>query len=116
MFVVVATKNQRRWISGIFQTRQQVDEYLAVLAADECGHHLVASVDLEFPFFVVEDATGFRFLKKQQITAESKRLPHDGNRWFIAYRIEGKYRPSVPGADEMGSLPHHHRYRVAGQS
>jgi len=115
MFAVLAEDGLRRWISGVFGSRETAEAYLTLIHDGQRSKHSVTDLDgLNDPLYVCEDEKGFRFLTEAEAIAELKlyagNLREDDEDWCYTnlYRIAGDWRPKRPGTDEMGALPHHH--------
>lgn len=69
--------------------------------------------DIEHPCFVVEDRSGFQFLREAEVVEYCARMleggqPDEEGQYAILYTLETPHRPRVAGRDEMGALPHSH--------
>lgn len=111
MHVVVSTKGNRRWISGIFVDARDARSSLTSLPPDEAVQHAIEHIaPAQFPFFILEDNTGFRFLEAAEAThiIQSMPQPTDPKSEPILFAIVSEYRPDVAGRDEMGTIRHVH--------
>lgn len=112
MFVIIASKGDRHWVSGVFESDAATHDYLAEIPQGERSNHAIQAACVTFPFTIIEDRNGFRCLSNVEGQHELKRTADDGaaDDWLIFFDIVGEYRPKVPGRDEMGRLPHMHRW------
>ena len=110
MHVILSTTGPRRWISGIFREPQDAHEWLTRLPSEGRVHHsLECILPTQFPFFILEDHSGFRFLDASDATRLVEFMPHaPPNADPILFAILAEFRPNVAGRDEMGCLPHVH--------
>lgn len=113
MFAIEVSSGRRRWITGVFARRESVDSYLA-LGLDPSTYTVIDLGDLDYPLYIAEDHTGFRFLSEATAVAELQRyageLRQHADKWCYTnlYRVNGDWRPKHPGSDAMGILAHHH--------
>ena len=104
----------RRWIAGIFPSRPEADAFLErAVARTVAVHELRELPSLSFPFAVMEDQAGFRFLTIGDLQHELDRI--DANRvadddwcYFNLYVVRHEFAPEPPGVDRMGMLRHWH--------
>jgi hypothetical protein len=110
MHVIVSTRGNRRWLSGIFQHEAEAEECLAALRGDASTQHARESVaPTQFPFFVLEDEAGFRFLDPTEAARIVQTMAAPApNREPILFAVLAEYRSDVVGRDEMGRMRHVH--------
>jgi len=110
MHVIVSSRASHRWLSGIFLRAEDAETSCLALQTDAGVSHAVRAVQpKQFPFFILEDDSGFTFLDP----AEAARFIADApaavaNAEPILFAIVDEYRPGIAGRDEMGSLRHVH--------
>lgn len=68
---------------------------------------------LGFPFVVIEDDGGFRFLSTEDARrtlerADAARVADEERCYFNLYLLTEEFAPDPPGVDEMGLLRHWH--------
>jgi hypothetical protein len=110
MHVIVSTQGNCRWISGIFLDAR--DAELSLMSLPEQGdvRHALQAVPLtEFPFFILQDRSGFSFLDATEATRVIGTMAAPApNAEPALFAILSEYRPDVAGRDEMGRLRHVH--------
>ncbi|MCG7379105.1 hypothetical protein MH215_18995 [Paenibacillus sp. ACRSA] len=124
MFIIVASKGMRSWISGIFDNETTAEQYIDTIPDElkEFQQRIVIN-NLNYPFYIVE-RDGFQFLTEDEVIAvlEQTEVTEDEDEvHFNLYTIESDYQPRMPGTDYMGILRHEHvtneliqRYKVEG--
>ena len=115
MFIIKAQRDKQRWISGIFTLRQSADDYFALIPDEVRHRHSIIEVEgLTYPFYIIEDTEGFRFLSESEaydvfVHPSNPLKKHEGDSTYaILFRIEKDWVPKKPGWDYMGLLPHEH--------
>jgi hypothetical protein len=119
MFIIQAERDGRQWVSGIFAERDSADGYMALIPDEARHRHSITRVEgLSYPFYIIEDEVGFRFLSESGAcdALMHHSVPPEGEGHSvnaILYRVDNDWRPPTAGRDYMGALPHHH---VAGDT
>ncbi|KQY84071.1 hypothetical protein ASD24_09775 [Paenibacillus sp. Root52] len=111
MFIIVASKGMRSWISGIFDNETTAEQYIDTIPDElkEFQQRIVIN-NLNYPFYIVE-RDGFQFLTEDEVIAvlEQTEVTEDEDEvHFNLYTIESDYQPRMPGTDYMGILRHEH--------
>src|SRR6187549_2271606 len=99
MYVILSTRGTERWLSGIFREKQDAETYWASVPQCDGTQHAVQSVSpAEFPFFIVEDSSGFAFLDPMQAVQviRTMSVPAE-NAEPILFAIVSEYQPDLPG-------------------
>src|SRR5699024_9671385 len=104
---------RRAWLSGFFGSRRAAEEHFHRIPEDHKEFQEVIEVPVDrFPFYVLEDDSGFRFLNEAEAAAAVLRLEpqnrDSSENAPILYRIEEEWFPDKPGIDTMGVLWHVH--------
>jgi hypothetical protein len=110
MYAIVSSRGTRRWLSSIFLDSAEAETSMAALTAQASTRHVLESIPIaEFPLFVIEDPSGFRFLDAVEAAHAIAVMPAPRvNGEPILFAILSEYRPDVEGRDEMGRLRHVH--------
>ncbi|MGO4271809.1 hypothetical protein AB4Z22_18545 [Paenibacillus sp. TAF58] len=108
--IIEATDGKRRWISGIFKNTRDAERYLNEIPADLKPFQQLLSIDLEYPFYVVE-TSGFEYLGLDVLIEKLDSIEcfENGEEvYLIVYAIKGDYSAKKAGTDYMGSINHDH--------
>ncbi len=110
MHVIISTQGSRHWISGIFLDALDAEAAMTSLPAQgDIRHAVQAIVPMRFPFFILEDRAGLRFLDETEAAQTIATMPAPvPDAEPILFAILSEYQPDVAGRDEMGSLRHVH--------
>ncbi|WP_338592624.1 hypothetical protein V6669_08105 [Paenibacillus sp. Y5S-9] len=113
MFIIVATKGDLKWISGVFQGEDVARLYMDLIP-DELKEYqeFVQVENITYPFYIIErQESPFRFLGKAEVISlfDNTDVSDDEDEvHFNIYTIDSDYRPKKPGTDYMGILRHDH--------
>ncbi|WP_338542509.1 hypothetical protein [Paenibacillus tundrae] len=111
MFIIVANKGMRSWISGIFDNETTAEQYIDTMPDELKEFQQRIELDnLNYPFYIVE-RDGFQFLTQDEVIAvleQTEATEDEDEVHFNLYTIESDYRPRMPGTDHMGILRHEH--------
>ncbi|GAS80426.1 hypothetical protein [Paenibacillus amylolyticus] len=113
MFIIVATKGDLKWISGVFQGEDVARLYMDLIP-DELKEYqeFVQVENITYPFYIIErQESPFRFLGKAEVISlfHNTDVSDDEDEvHFNIYTIDSDYRPKKPGTDYMGILRHDH--------
>jgi len=110
MYVILSTRGSQRWLSGIFRDSQDAVTCRASLPQSDGVQDAVQAVSpTDFPFFIVEDSSGFSFLDAVEAMHLIRAMPAPAqDAEPILFAIVSEYQPDQPGRDEMGCLRHVH--------
>lgn len=113
MIAWILSSSRLPYLAGVFHGPEAAARYLAEIPAGVRNRSAIASrADLALPCYLVEDASGFRPLSEPEaqayLTGLAQRRPGANGVYGTLYRLDGEFRPQVPGRDEMGRLPHVH--------
>jgi len=113
LFIIVATKGDLKWISGVFQGEDVARLYMDLIP-DELKEYqeFVQVENITYPFYIIErQESPFRFLGKAEVISlfDNTDVSDDEDEvHFNIYTIDSDYRPKKPGTDYMGILRHDH--------
>ncbi|MGN7411655.1 hypothetical protein [Paenibacillus sp. SAF-068] len=113
MFIIVATKGNLKWISGIFQAEQVAKQYMDLIP-DELKEYqeFIQIGNITYPFYIIErQKFPFRFLGKDEVISlfdHTELLEDEDEVHFNIYTVDLDYRPKKPGTDYLGALRHDH--------
>lgn len=111
MFIIVANKGMRSWISGIFDNETTAEQYIDTMPDELKEFQQRIELDnLNYPFYIVE-RDSFQFLTQDEVIAvleQTEATEDEDEVHFNLYTIESDYRPRMPGTDYMGILRHEH--------
>ncbi|WP_339169181.1 hypothetical protein MKX75_07865 [Paenibacillus sp. FSL R5-0341] len=126
MFIIVATKGDLKWVSGVFQAEDVARQYMDLIPEELKEYQEIIQVEnITYPFYIIErQESPFRFLGKAEVISlfDHTDISEDEDEvHFNIYTIDFDYRPKKPGTDYMGTLRHDHvtndfieRYREEG--
>ena len=113
MFIIVATKGDLKWISGVFQGEDVARLYMDFIP-DELKEYqeFVQVENITYPFYIIErQESPFRFLGKYEVISlfDHTDVSEDEDEvHFNIYTVDSDYRPKKPGTDYMGILRNDH--------
>ncbi|MEO2214510.1 hypothetical protein ABGV40_26940 [Paenibacillus amylolyticus] len=113
MFIIVATKGNWKWVSGIFQAEDVARQYLDLIPDELKAYQRFIQIEnITYPFYIIErQASQFRFLDKDEVISlfDHTEVSEDEDKvHFNIYTVDSEYRPKKPGTDYMGGLRHDH--------
>lgn len=115
MYLIVHnTSNNRRWISGIFQDRDNAIAYMESIPPDIKPPDLRAFRIESYPVFLLEaKGVEFTLYKEADINEYIKNIiledDEDEDRLYAnIYYLEEDWQSSRPGTDWMGAIRHTH--------
>ncbi|MGO4730497.1 hypothetical protein [Paenibacillus sp. 2KB_22] len=113
MFIIIATKGNWKWVSGVFQAEDVAKQYMDLIPDELKGYQEFVQVEnITYPFYIIErQESPFRFLGKDEVISlfEHTDVSDDEDEvHFNIYTIDSDYRPKKPGTDCMGILRHDH--------
>ncbi|PYI54265.1 hypothetical protein [Paenibacillus flagellatus] len=111
MYIYEARNEAGLWISGIFQRAEDAKTYDDTIP-DELKpfHALIERTGLQYPFYIIENG-GFAYTDRLGAIEALDRIEpraDDDTVYFNLYYVRTDYKPSKPGADQMGLLSHLH--------
>ncbi len=103
----------RPYLSGIFKSVNDADNYLNQYPDDIKENTSKESITLEYPFFITEDHNGFTYLNENEVIAlmknfELNMVEDDDYCYTNLYLVEEDYFCKKPGKDYMGIIQHWH--------
>lgn len=110
MYLIAHKTAIKRWISGIFQCREEALAYLAI-APSENQPYLIESKLQNYPVYLLESfGLEFSLLDVSEILQYCSHLERRGDDWCYGnlYLIRQDWQAPKVGADYMGLLPHLH--------
>ncbi|MBV6625319.1 MAG: hypothetical protein KI793_20725 [Rivularia sp. (in: Bacteria)] len=124
MNYIEAIKEDRKWISGIFLSKQDTREYFQLIPECMKKYQIIKSVNFkEYPVYLVE-AEEFCFVDLKGVCETINKIEMIPDFEYIyanIYEISKDFVPKKPGTDYMGILKHVHvdneylqRYRKSG--
>lgn len=113
MFIIVATKGNLKWVSGVFQAEDVARQYMDLIPDElKVYHEFIQLENLTYPFYIIErQESPFRFLGKDEMISlfDKTDVSEDEDEvHFNIYTIDSDYRSNKPGTDYMGTLRHDH--------
>ncbi|MCW3792850.1 hypothetical protein OM416_14765 [Paenibacillus sp. LS1] len=113
MFIIVATKGDLKWISGVFQAEDVARQYMDLIPEELKGYQEIIQVEnITYPFYIIErQESPFRFLGEAEVISlfdHTDMSDDEDEVHFNIYTIDSDYRPKKPGTDYMGTLRHDH--------
>ncbi|RPK29581.1 hypothetical protein [Paenibacillus xylanexedens] len=113
MIIIVATKGNLKWISGVFQAEDVARQYMDLIPDElKAYQEFIQIENLTYPFYIIErQESPFRFLDKDEVISlfDHTDISEDEDEvHFNIYSIDSDYRPKKPGTDYMGALRHDH--------
>ena len=113
LYLVIAQDQAGQWISGVFVREEQARDYMREIPQPTRTRHKLQALELAFPMYALKDEVGFRFFGKASIVDALRALRTESVSGVevervILFRFDERYRPKLPGADEMGYLWHVH--------
>ncbi|PRA08716.1 hypothetical protein CQ043_01675 [Paenibacillus sp. MYb63] len=113
MFIIIATKGNWKWISGVFQAEEVARQYMDLIPDElKAFQEFIQIENITFPFYIIErQASPFRFLDKDEVISlfDHTDISEDEDEvHFNIYTVDSDYRPKKPGTDYMGILRHDH--------
>ncbi|WP_145320086.1 hypothetical protein [Paenibacillus xylanexedens] len=113
MFIIVATKGDLKWISGVFQAENVARQYMDLIPDELKAYQKFIQIEnLTYPFCIIErQESPFRFLGKDEVISlfDHTNVSQDEDEvHFNIYTVDSDYRPKNPGTDYMGVLRHDH--------
>jgi hypothetical protein len=115
MYLIVHnTSNDRRWISGIFQDRNNAIAYIESIPPEIKPPELREFIIDCYPVYLLE-AKGIEFTlyKEADLNAyiNTLKLQDDNDYWYCnIYRLEEDWQSPRPGTDWMGEIRHTHLF------
>lgn len=111
MFVIEASKNNKRWISGIFSRLHDAEAYLKEIPENLIRYQKLYEIpQKEYPIYITE-TNGFTFLSRDELKQKLDSIVQSGDDDMVYlnfYIINEEYRPKKAGTDYMGILRHEH--------
>ena len=111
MNYIEAVKGNRKWISGIFMSEQDTDNYFQLIPEDIRDSQRIKWVNFDkYPVYLVE-AEEFYFVNLKGIREAINKIKviQDFEYIYInIYEITKDFVPEKPGKDYMGILKHVH--------
>lgn len=112
MYVIEARDQKRHWISGIFESKGDLKEYISQIPEYLIDiQHIVELPFTNYPFYIIEKL-GYKYLKKDEFLKYLDQFIYDDTDeesvFFNFYFINSDYKPDRPGTDYMGILRHDH--------
>jgi hypothetical protein len=113
MYLIVHnTSNDRRWISGIFQDRDNAISYTESIPPDINSPELREFIIDCYPVYLLE-AKGIEFTLYKDADLNTYintlKLQDDDDYWYgNVYYLEEDWKSSRPGTDYMGIIQHEH--------
>ncbi|MCU6792352.1 hypothetical protein OB236_09450 [Paenibacillus sp. WQ 127069] len=111
MFIISASKEKSRWVSGIFKEEENALQFINSIPEDLKEYQqLIKLENLEYPFYIKEK-NGFEFVNKDEVIRifDDIEVSQDEKIvYFNIYTIKTDYQPKKPGTDYMGILSHDH--------
>lgn len=114
MVYIIFSKKRHQYISGIFSSLVQAEEYVSRYDEASKESSNIITVELVYPFYLTEDEKGFRFHTADEAFELMKayifQMEAKDEDWCYTnlYLIKGDFQPEKPGHDYMGMLPHRH--------
>ncbi|MEO2260377.1 hypothetical protein ABGV43_26100 [Paenibacillus amylolyticus] len=113
MIIIVATKGNLKWISGVFQAEDVARQYMDLIPDElKAYQEFIQIENLTYPFYIIErQESPFRFLDKDEVISlfDHTDISEDEDEvHFNIYTVDSDYRPKKPGTDYMGALRHDH--------
>ncbi|MFL0372973.1 hypothetical protein ACH0BY_03575 [Paenibacillus amylolyticus] len=113
MFIIIATKGNWKWISGVFQAEEEARQYMDLIPDElKAYQEFIQIENITYPFYIIErQASPFRFLDKDEVISLFDHTDISGDEdevHFNIYTVDSDYRPKKPGTDYMGALRHDH--------
>ncbi|WP_340016272.1 hypothetical protein [Paenibacillus sp. FSL K6-1318] len=113
MFIIVATKGNLKWVSGVFQAEEVARQYMDLIPDELKEYQEFVQVEkITYPFYIIErQKSPFRFLCKDEVISlfDHTEVSEDEDEvHFNIYTVDSDYRPKKPGSDYMGMLRHDH--------
>ena len=107
MYFIESVKNQRKWISGIFISKDDAESYLASIPemADR-AHSLRHSEFSSYPTYIVESETfELTNLAGVKSAIESVQPVENSEDIYLnLYIVNKDFRPEISGSDFMGAI------------
>lgn len=116
MFIILATKGDLKWVSGVFQAEDVARKYMDLIPDELKVYQELIQIEniITYPFYIIErQESPFRFLGKDEVIAlfDKTDVSEDEDEdevHFNIYTVDSDYRPMKPGTDYMGILRHDH--------
>ncbi|MFX3647836.1 MAG: hypothetical protein ACE3K2_28520 [Paenibacillus sp.] len=113
MFIIVGTKGNLKWISGVFQAEDVAKQYMDLIPDElKVYQEFIQIENITYPFYIIERQESlFRFLGKDEVISlfDHTEVSEDEDEvHFNIYTVDSDYRPKKPGTDYMGALRHDH--------
>lgn len=113
MFIILATKGDLKWISGLFQAEEVARHYMDLIPDElKVYHEFIQIENITYPFYIIErQESPFRFLGEAEVISlfDNTDVSDDEDEvHFNVYTVDSDYGPMKPGTDYMGMLRHDH--------
>lgn len=112
MYVLEADNNRRKWISGIFNNLQELEEYIEQIPEELKELQIKKTFLISYPFYIIEKQEAeFVYLSKYEFIEYLNQFEIRSEEdvvHFNFFYIQSDFQPIKPGTDYMGILTHGH--------